>query len=575
MLLGLCLLLYLPGQCTIPAVDRDEARYVQASRQMLETGDFVRIRFQDHPRNKKPVGIYWLQAAAVAAAGTLDTGALWPYRLPSLAGAVLAVMLTFFFARRWFSDRTALLGSAFLAASVLLVVEAHLAKTDAMQLAAVLAAQGALGTIYIGHRRGAPSRWAPAMVFWIAMGAGILIKGPILPMVSLLTVAALCIADRQVRWTKRLHPLAGMLTAALIASPWMISIYRATGGQFFAQAVGGDLLPKLMGGQESHGAPPGTYLVLVLATFWPGSLFVWPALANGKKQKARPEVRFLLAWLVPTWIAFELIPTKLPHYVLPVYPALALLAALAVTETGNEPILGSRPARVNRWLWGAVTLVLAALIVSVSPVLAGKPAPAALIPAAAGLAAAAAVWTYLRRSRPMRAAVAALVGAVLVLSPTFFSVFPGLTPLWLSREAARTADRLSGGGHPAVAAAGYHEPSLVFHLGTDTFLTDTAGAAAFLKSDNGRIAIVAGSVEKDFLEKAGAMQVPVVEKAAVTGFNYTKGHWVTLHFYVRGRKAAAFFRRPEPAVAARSAPSAPPPCIETANMGIVTACDET
>ena len=66
LLAALCLLLYLPGLTSIPALDRDEARFAQASRQMLETGDFLRIRFQDESRNKKPAGIYWVQAAAVA-----------------------------------------------------------------------------------------------------------------------------------------------------------------------------------------------------------------------------------------------------------------------------------------------------------------------------------------------------------------------------------------------------------------------------------------------------------------------------------------------------------------------------
>ena len=67
LLVGFCLFLYLPGISTIPPLDRDEARFAQATRQMLETGDFLRIRFQDEARNKKPAGIYWMQAAAVSA----------------------------------------------------------------------------------------------------------------------------------------------------------------------------------------------------------------------------------------------------------------------------------------------------------------------------------------------------------------------------------------------------------------------------------------------------------------------------------------------------------------------------
>src|SRR3989442_16009695 len=97
LLVGLCLFLYLPGISAIPPLDRDEARFAQATRQMLETGDFLRIRFQDEARNKKPAGIYWLQAAAVGAFSTSASTAMWPYRLPSLLGGIAAALLTFAF----------------------------------------------------------------------------------------------------------------------------------------------------------------------------------------------------------------------------------------------------------------------------------------------------------------------------------------------------------------------------------------------------------------------------------------------------------------------------------------------
>src|SRR5712692_2694685 len=93
LLVGLCLFLYLPGISTIPPLDRDEARFAQATRQMLETGDFLQIRFQDEARNKKPAGIYWLQAAAVSAFSTPAATTIWPYRLPSLLGGIAAVLL--------------------------------------------------------------------------------------------------------------------------------------------------------------------------------------------------------------------------------------------------------------------------------------------------------------------------------------------------------------------------------------------------------------------------------------------------------------------------------------------------
>src|SRR5207344_2977681 len=93
------LLAFLPGFFQIPPTDRDEARFAQATKQMLETGDYVDIRFQDEVRYKKPVGIYWLQAAVVKAASALGfqraLTTIWLYRIPSLVGAVGAVLLTY------------------------------------------------------------------------------------------------------------------------------------------------------------------------------------------------------------------------------------------------------------------------------------------------------------------------------------------------------------------------------------------------------------------------------------------------------------------------------------------------
>src|ERR1700720_4924752 len=105
-LLMLCgFLLFLPGFFSIPPIDRDEARFAQADRKMLETGDYVDIRFQDEVRYKKPVGIYWLQAAAVRAGEALGVPqahtTIWLYRLPSLVGALAAVLLTYWTPRRF------------------------------------------------------------------------------------------------------------------------------------------------------------------------------------------------------------------------------------------------------------------------------------------------------------------------------------------------------------------------------------------------------------------------------------------------------------------------------------------
>src|SRR6185369_16268741 len=112
--LVLCaLVLFLPGFFNIPPIDRDEARFAQATKQMVETGDFIDIRFQDEVRYKKPVGVYWLQAAAVETASKLGMPRaqlrIWLYRVPSLIGAIGAVLLTYWAALAFVSRRAALL----------------------------------------------------------------------------------------------------------------------------------------------------------------------------------------------------------------------------------------------------------------------------------------------------------------------------------------------------------------------------------------------------------------------------------------------------------------------------------
>ena len=157
--LVLCgLLLFLPGFFTIPPIDRDEARFAQATKQMVETGDYVDIRFQDEVRYKKPVGIYWMQAAAVHTATALGLPKaqlrIWVYRVPSLIGAIGAVLLTYWTALAFVTRRGAVLAGLMMCSAVLLGVEARLAKTDAMLLLTVVAAMGALARVYLSWQRG-------------------------------------------------------------------------------------------------------------------------------------------------------------------------------------------------------------------------------------------------------------------------------------------------------------------------------------------------------------------------------------------------------------------------------------
>jgi 4-amino-4-deoxy-L-arabinose transferase-like glycosyltransferase len=529
----LSLALYLPGLTTLPPTDRDEARFAQASRQMLESQDFVRIRFQDEPRHKKPAGIYWLQAGAAALVGPAPENPIWPYRVPSVLGAVAAVLITFACGKRFFDDSTAALGAVLTASSLLLVTEAHLAKTDAVLLATTVAAQGALGRIYLN--RGAKSLGA-AVAFWVAQGVGILVKGPILPLISLLTVGALVAADRKASFFRGLRPRLGIPLLLLIVSPWAVAVTIATGGAFFRDAVGSDLLPKLISGQESHGLPPGFFLALLMVTFWPGSLFVLPALARAWRLRSQPGERFCLAWVIPAWVVFELVPTKLPHYVLPLYPALALLTARAVLDeaTGGAAGTRSRLAKAGFGFWAVVSLVLGTGIVVAPLILEGRFEPITLAPALVALAGLAVCLRYALRGRSIEAMKAAVIMTAVIVASTLPSILPGINSLWVSRSVAQAVSGYGeshGGVRPRVAAAGYYEPSLVFLLGTETRLVSAEEASNLLQEHQADLALVSSQKDQIFLDQMRALNLEPHVVGAIRGFNYTKGRWVTLTLY--------------------------------------------
>ena len=495
---------------------------------MLDSGDFVRPRFVDEPLYEKPIGIYWLQAAAVACVGRRDR--ICTYRIPSLLGAMLAVLGTFLIGARRIDRKTALLAAALLCASPVLVVEADLATTDAALLACVVLSQGCLAEIYLAGERGARAGVWAAIGLWVGLGLGTLIKGPVAPALTLLTIVALRLSKRPVR-VNDLRIAWGLPLLAAIVAPWALAVGAATGWSFYGDALRNDILPKLIGGQESHGAPPGYYLALAPVTFWPGSFVMLPAVWAAIRERDDPAVRFALAWLVPTWLLFEALPTKLPHYVMPTYPALALLCARWVgmaAETSR-----SRLERVSWVSWIVVGLASAAVIPAAAALFAGSFQRASIVPAILAMMTVIAGKRMHERGDRTRATWIAILGGGSMLVSTLAIVLPGLEALWPTVRAARiVADRTTSSSRPIVVV-GYREPSLVFLLGGDVARLDTAEAARFVASQPTALAWVDDSRQSAFESASIREAFRVAEIASVDGWNISKGRRVRLHLFER------------------------------------------
>ena len=524
----IALLAGLPGVFAMPPLDRDESRFAQATAQMLESGDFVVIRFQDAPRFKKPVGIHWLQAAAVTAVSSPEAREIWAYRLPSLLGAMLAAAACVWGARTFFAPETALFAGAILGSTLLLSTEAFIAKTDAVLCGAVTLAMAALARIY-GERFRTNGHFERLM-FWLAMSLATLVKGPVGPMVAVLAVIILAVWDRRAAWLRNVGWGWGVILFFAICGPWAAAVTTATDGTFWSTALMGDLAPKLAGGQETHGAPPGYHLLLSPLLLFPATLLLPAALWTAWTRRAEPGVRFAVAWLVPAWLVFELAPTKLVHYPLPLYGALAWLAAAAM----QGPL--AAPARWTGVALSALTGVLLAAVIAYLASLYGDPSDmiAAAITgallAAAGLAGA---W-FLVRKDARTALVAAMALGIAGHGALTALLAPRLDPLWLSvrtaraMEAARLLPR-QGVERAPVAVAGYAEPSLVFALGTTTELGGPAEAAEALA--DGRPAIVEAREATAFARAVAAFGANPRLVARIDGMDYSNGDKQSLRIY--------------------------------------------
>jgi len=525
------LLFFLPGFFNIPPIDRDEARFAQATKQMVETGDFVDIRFQDEVRYKKPVGIYWLQAAAVETAAKLGLPRaqvrIWLFRIPSLFGAIGAVLLTYWTALAFVTRRGAVLAALMLCGCVLVGVEARLAKTDAVLLCASVAVMGALARIYVPWQRGEdrphPS-WALPAVFWTAIAVGLLVKGPLILMFAALTIAALLILDRTGAWLWQLRPLWGLMWVLVLVLPWFVLIVLKSGGSFFADSLGGDMLHKLASPQESHGAPPGLYFVLFWLTFWPGSALAGLAAPAVWRARREPGAQFLLAWLVPSWIVFEIVITKLPHYVLPLYPAIAILIIGAL----ERRVLSRTPwvVRGASW-WFVVPVGISVAMIVLSIALTLQPAFLAWPFAAGAMIFGLFAWWLYDDNEAERSLLNALAASWFLGVVVYGVVLPSLSPLFPSVELARALRSVECVG-PKAAAAGFHEPSLVFMTSTSTLLTDGSGAADFLGQGSCRFALIESRQERAFAARAEAIGLRYNVATRIEGYNYSQGRQVSI-----------------------------------------------
>jgi 4-amino-4-deoxy-L-arabinose transferase-like glycosyltransferase len=456
--------------------DIDEGNNAEAAREMQDADNWITPTFNYQWRCDKPALLYWLQILAYKAWGVTEFSA----RLPSALSAVAAVLLTYDLGRRLLGARTGLLAGMILAAAPAFCAAGRFANPDALLNAATV-----LTFLFFwrGYARAGGTWFAST---GLAMGLAFLAKGPVgllLPSAAIVLFLAWSgelrrLLDRRLAW--------GVVTFILVMAPWYVLVGVDTKWEFLQNFFLKHNLGRFQAPMEGHGGPPYYYVLVVLAGLMPWAAFLGPAVwytwrqpgENNKGQKGLlrvpPATRFLVCWIGVIFCFYSLSQTKLPNYVLPLYPAVAIVLAQFLERWRAREV--QPPAwvlRVSLTCYGLsglvvfIGLLIAGGLLGGAVLLHGRHLPGLEGWAAVGLlpvAGACAAGWCLRRGHRERVPIAlaatgmlfvALLGAGPVQAVEAFKAPRSLAAAIHSQE--------QSGPEIRIAAYGYFQPSLVFY----------------------------------------------------------------------------------------------------------------
>jgi 4-amino-4-deoxy-L-arabinose transferase-like glycosyltransferase len=465
--------------------DADEPAYARAAREMLETGEWITPHFNGRPRFDKPILFYWLISLSYRVFGVTE----FAVRFWSALAAVILVLVIARAARRWFGPPADLLAGLAFTTNLLTALLARAAVTDMLlTLFVTLAILAGVEAISDSPQKG---RWWATMG-WAAMGLAVLVKGPVGLVIPGMALGGTVLVFRELRaGLTRLFPWQGPVLFTAITLPWYVLVLAANGWAFIEGFVIKHHLTRYTGVISSHAGPLWFYLPVALVGFFPWSGFLpralWQTGTLARRREARePADRLRVTcacWAVGVFVFFSLAGTKLPSYLFPAFPALALLVAGAGGIGGEAmPSSGGNcwqtPARLRRvapWLigltgaalalaFGMVPWILDALRPRAGGVLDGVVPPVGLACWLAGLVALGTAGGLVARGFWRPAILSAMMSLLILtaegmVAPQVYAVLQG--PL---REFAEDARQILG-GQGTLVVYGLNAPSIVFYAG--------------------------------------------------------------------------------------------------------------
>ncbi len=513
-------------------------------------------KVQERERLNKPPMIYWTQAISAGALTGWDSArdAIWMYRIPSLLGAIITVLATWRIGCVLFPGvvgaRTGLLAGFLIAAAPIFAWEARQARADQLLVMWTTLTMWLLASAWISRDQTQP--WIRTTLLWLLIALGILTKGPITPMVGGLAILALCWWTRSARWTFRLRPITGVLIILTTALPWVILVGSEVGVGHYWSIVFDEILGRSMTPKEGHSGPPGYHTLLIFALFLPGAMLlgaaIWRTVARtlclpkpknnptglprrvlsvvARLPKTRASGKhdaeiFLLAWILPSWVVFELVSTKLPHYTMPLYPALALLTARCIYATAGGFVEGLDRgiARIGIRSWvigGLMTLALGPVVLMI--LLKGFEGLNAIVVTAL---AAASVIACIRAYRMVRMgdlkqaqAIGLAIAAVSMVS-LLGLILPLGDRIFVSQRLANAIHEIDPEQALPLAAVKFHEDSLVFNTHGRVQRIDEDQLESWLAANPDSLVVLPANIAAERQE--------LKAHAWIAGYNYSKG----------------------------------------------------
>lgn len=480
-LLTLCLAVYLPGVLRLPAVDRTEVIWAESTRDMVARGDWLDPRYAGKAQQYRPIGTFWAQGAAATLAGEDEARNITVYRLPGLIAVTLAVLALYWLGTALVGSEAALIAAGLLAVAPLTVLLSQLAIAEGLSLLPATVAMLSLLRIYSRDDSG----WREALLFWTALGFGVVVNALLVPILVLATLITLYAMDRDLRWLKRTRPLVGLPLAIALAAPWLI-VRAHQDGTTFAGMPWREFLAALGGAQDMKlRAWPGTFVLALLLGFLPGTALIGTAAKELWDDRGERLSRFLLAWVIGYLVYLEAVSSKPGTYMVQaMFPALALaIGRIVVSEDGC-----GHPPKWHAFVWPSAPAFFPFLLFGAVYVFAGKLPDIAEATAIIVIAGLFILSTRQGREGQLRMWAASGVAALGLLAVTLLGkVLPSIDEIWPSRQIAKIARACP---QADIDILGFREPSARFVLKSDVDRQSADSIAETMTDPKQRLTII-------------------------------------------------------------------------------------